>query len=99
MVVPNPKDIVTQGITNIPALRTDMEATLLDIMLGTWSNGSTSDPAQAYSIPVFMLMQAIESMAQAKILGQQEKKEEAEEEKRKKDFILLIISLVLMVSG
>ena len=99
MVVPNPKDIITGGLGSIPDLRADMEATLFDMILGSWTGGAISDAAQVYSVPVFMLMQAVDSMAQAKALGQQEQKEEAEEEKRKKDFILLIISVILMVSA
>lgn len=98
MVVPNPKDIVTEGLGSISQLRLDMEATLLDMMLGMWDGGATDDPAQAYSTPVFMLMEAVDSMVQAKALGQQEQQDEKEEEKRKKNFILLIISVVLMVS-
>jgi len=98
MVVQNPKDIITDGLGGIPDLRMSMEATLLGMMLGSWAGGDLSDAAQAYSTPVFMLMQGVDSMAQAKALGQQEEKEEAAEEKRKKNFILLIISLVLMVS-
>lgn len=96
MVVPNPKDIITKGLGNIPDLQNDMAATYLDILLGQWINGSTSDPLQAYSTPVFMLMQGIDSMQQARDLGQKEQKEEAEEQKRKRDFILLIVSVVLM---
>lgn len=99
MVVPNPKDIITKGLGSIPSLRASMEATLLDIVLGDWSGGSTSDAAQAYSTAVFMLMQAVDGMAQAKTLGEQEQQEEEEEERRKKDFILLIVSVVLMVSS
>jgi hypothetical protein len=57
MMVPNPKDIVSPAIPNMPALRNQMKATLLDIMLGQWINGSTSNAAEAYSSPVFMLMQ------------------------------------------
>jgi hypothetical protein len=46
-----------------------------------------------------MLQQAVDSMEQAKELGQQEEeKEEEEERKRKENLILLIISVVLMVS-
>ncbi|KAK5111586.1 hypothetical protein LTR85_011815 [Meristemomyces frigidus] len=97
MVVPNPKDIVTQGLGSIPDLQIAMEATLMDMILGNWADGSTADAAQAYSTPVFMLMEAVDSMAQAKALGKQEQKEEKEEEKRKKDFILLIVSVVLMI--
>ena len=55
------------------------------------------DAAEAYSTPVFMLMQAVDSMAQAKALGAQEEKAEEEEEKRRKNFILLIVSVLLMV--
>lgn len=99
MVVPNPKDIVTKAMPNMDGLRTSMQATLLDLMLGQWSNGSVSDPTEAYSMPVFMLMQAVDNMAEAKKLGQQEKQTEEEEAKRKKDFILLIISIVLVVSA
>ncbi|OJJ96909.1 hypothetical protein ASPACDRAFT_1859003 [Aspergillus aculeatus ATCC 16872] len=96
MVVPNPKDIVTKGLGSIPNLKTSMQATLLDIMMGVWTNGTSSDAALAYSTPVFLLMQAVDEMAQAKALGQQEEKEEEEEAKRKKNFILLIVSVVLM---
>lgn len=48
-------------------------------------------------MPVFILMQAVENMAQVKKLGMEEKKQE-EEEKRKRDFILLIMSVALIVS-
>lgn len=71
----------------------------MDIMLGQWRNGSTSDAAEAYSIPVFMLMQAVDDMAEAKKLGKQEKNTEDQERKRKEDFILLIISVVLVISS
>lgn len=99
MVVPNPKDIVTKALPDIPGLITDMKATMLDLMLAQWYNGTSADAAQAYSMPVFMLMQAVENMAEAKKLGTQEKQQEEEEEKRKKDFILLIVSVALMVSS
>lgn len=33
MVVPNPKDIVTKALPDIPGLVTDMQATMLDLML------------------------------------------------------------------
>lgn len=97
MVVPNPKDVVTKALPNIPQLRKSMQATLIDIMLGNWVNGSTANAAQAYSMPVFMLVQAVDNMAQAKALGKKEEEIEAEEEKRKKNFIVLIVSVVLMV--
>ena len=36
IVVPNPKDIVAKGLPDIPGLKIDMEATMLEIMLGSW---------------------------------------------------------------
>lgn len=99
MVVPNPKDVVTKGLGNIDNLRLEMQATLMDMILGIWTDGSIQDPAQAYSAPVFMLMEAVDSMKQAKELGEKEEQtEEEEEEKRKKNLILLIVSIVLLVS-
>ena len=94
MVVQNPKDIVTKALPRIPALRKEMQSTLLDIMLGYWANGTVADAAYAYSTPVFMLMQAVDSMAQAKALGEMEQKEE---EEAQKNFIIMILSVVLLV--
>ena len=94
MKVQNPKDIVIKALPSIPGLRTEMRATLLDIMLGQWVDGTASDAAYAYSTPVFMLMQAVDSMAQAKALGEKEQKQEEEAEK---NFIVMILSVVLMV--
>lgn len=74
-----------------------MQATYLDIVLGLYVGGTTMDAVEAFSIPVFMLMQAVDGMAQAKALGAQEEKEEEEEEKRRKNFIILIVSVTLMV--
>lgn len=96
MSIPNPKDIVTKALPSIPSLRTEMQATLMDMMLGNWASGTSADAAYAYSTPVFMLMQAIESMAQAKALGQ---KEQMAEEEAEKNLIVMIISAVLLVSA
>ena len=96
MDIPNPQDIVTKAIPSLPDLRIDMQATLLDIMLGNFAGGSTTAAVNAYSTPVFMLMQAVDNMAQAKALGEQE--QEAEE-KARINFIIMIVSVVLMVSA
>ncbi|KAK3690963.1 Glucan endo-1,3-alpha-glucosidase agn1 [Vermiconidia calcicola] len=93
MGITNPKDIVTEAIPNLPELRIDMQATLMDIMLGNFAGGSTTAAAHAYSTPVFMLMQAVDDMAQAKKLGE---KEEEEEEKERVNFIIMIVSVVLL---
>ncbi|KAI0191619.1 hypothetical protein F4808DRAFT_476023 [Astrocystis sublimbata] len=96
MVVSNPKSIVTDGLPNIPKLRSDIQNTMLEIMAGSWTGGDPRDAALAYAPALFMLQQAVDSMAQAKELGKQEEKEEEEEErKRKANLILLIISVVL----
>ena len=98
MIVTNPKDIVTKGLGDLPTLRSDMENSLLDIMGGNWIGGDPADAALAYSTPVFMLMEAVDSMAQAKELAQKEEAKEAEEEEeRKKNFIILILSVIFMV--
>lgn len=100
MVVPNPKEIVQQAIPSFPDLRTSMQATQLDFMLGQWYNGSMLDAAEAYSSPVFMLLQGVDGMATAKKIGQEEKEaEEKAAEQKKKDFILTIVSAVLIVSN
>lgn len=97
-MVPNPKDIVPKALGGMEDLQVSLEATLIDAMFSDYIGGSLQDAVQAYSVPVFMLMQAVDSMAQAKALGQkEEEKEEEEERKRKENLILLIVSVVLMV--
>lgn len=103
MVVANPKDLITKALGSISNLKLDMSATLAEMKMGVWvgdeNGGTVDDPVQVYSIPVFMLMQAIENMAQAKALGHKEEEAEAKaEEERKKNLILLIISIFLIVS-
>jgi hypothetical protein len=96
--VSNPKDIVTKGLGSIPELRLSMQATYMEIAVGSYIGGSPLDAAEAFSMPVFMLMQAVENMAQAKALGAQEEEiEEKDREERRKNLILLIVSVVLMV--
>lgn len=99
MVVQNPKKIVTDGLTDIPKLRSDMEGTMMEIAAGRWTGGDTRDAALAYAPAVFMLQQAVDSMAQAKELGEEEEKTQEEEEReRKANLIVMIISVVLLVS-
>ncbi|KAJ5263319.1 hypothetical protein N7478_010924 [Penicillium angulare] len=75
-----------------------MQSTVYDMMLGQWIRGSLQDPSQVYSTAVSSIIQAIDSMAKAKKLGQEEKDaEEQEIEKKRKNFIVMIISVVLVV--
>jgi len=98
MYVPNPKDLVTKGLGSIPELRESMQATYLEIATGFYIGGNPMDAAEAFSTPVFLLMQAVENMAQAKALGVEEKKiEDKEREERRKNFIVFIISMVFLV--
>ncbi|KAI9371712.1 hypothetical protein BJX61DRAFT_12353 [Aspergillus egyptiacus] len=97
MVVQNPKDIVTEGLPNIPGLISDMQVTLLEIMGGSWAGGDARDAAEAYAPAVFMLQQAVEGMAQAKKLGEKEEELEEEEERKKlANLIVTILSVVFM---
>ncbi|KAL4804670.1 glycoside hydrolase superfamily [Aspergillus unguis] len=97
MVVQNPKDIVTKGLPNIPTMRDEMQTTMLEMQGGMYMGGDPRDAALAYAPAVFMLQQAVDSMEQAKELGEQEEKEEEEEERRRKEgLILLIIGVAFM---
>ena len=74
MTITYPKDIVTQGLGDFPTLRSDMENAMLDIMLGKWPDGDPFNAALAFSVPVFMLIQAVDSMAQPSSLANRRKK-------------------------
>lgn len=100
MVVPNPKDIVTPALQNFPSLRSDMANTANEILLQQWNDTSMAAPAQVYSVPVFVMMQGIDNMSQAKTAAEGIKDAEAKEaEEKKKNIILLVLSLVLIVSS
>jgi chitinase len=94
--VPNPKDVITKGLGSIPDLQRDLLATKSDFILDIWEGGSRTDGPDSYSLPVFMVVQAVETMAQVKELGAQEKKEEEAEAERQKNIILLIVSVFLI---
>ncbi|KAL5363079.1 hypothetical protein BJX96DRAFT_186568 [Aspergillus floccosus] len=65
ITVPNPKDLVTDGLNNIMDTRIKIAATWSDMVIGYW-NDSYVDVAQVLSVPVFMLKQAVDAMAQVK---------------------------------
>ncbi|KAM0325563.1 hypothetical protein ACHAQA_007550 [Verticillium albo-atrum] len=74
--IPNPKDIIKEVSGNLEEIRDGMAARFFDIVSGIWDGGN-GDVLQVYSIPVFLLSQAVESMDEAKKTGgeilQQEK--------------------------
>lgn len=87
--VPNPKAIIEAALPNITTLAATIQATRWDVLLGQWS-GSQDDVVQVVSTPVFMIQQAIDSMATVKSLGKAQKDED------KKNLIMEILSIVFV---
>ena len=73
--IPNPKDVITQALPTLGTLQNGILARQMDLNLGNW-NGSSDDLLQCFSMPVFMIDQAVDAMATAKSLGQQYSKEQ-----------------------
>jgi GH18 family chitinase len=86
--VPNPKDIMTEAMKNLQKLYTELAVAMFEIGYGTWE-GSNSDVVEVLSMPIFMMTQAVDGMAQAKEIGEDWEAEE------NKDLILTIITAVL----
>ncbi|GIJ86242.1 hypothetical protein Asppvi_005128 [Aspergillus pseudoviridinutans] len=73
--VGNPKDIITAALPGIGTMQNNLLARELDINLGAWGGGM-QDLLDTFSLPVFMLQQAIASMASVKAIGQKQAKED-----------------------
>ena len=95
MVVNSPKDIVSKGLLNVPDLRQDIVATMLQIIGSSWVGGDGRNAALAYALAVFMLQQAVDSMAQDKALCTQEAKDK-EDNEQKESLIILSIGVALI---
>lgn len=93
VTIPNPKDIVTHTIGNVDDLETLLFTQRLDILLGTY-NGLAGDVVQVMSVPVFLLVQAVDGMEQVKVLAS---KQEEEDREKRKNFILEIVGALLFV--
>jgi hypothetical protein len=74
MDVLNPKDVITSALPQISQMKNNLLARQLDVNLGQW-NGSFDDLLQTFSMPIFMIQQAIDSMATVKSIGEKEAKE------------------------
>ncbi|KAL4879465.1 hypothetical protein BJY04DRAFT_220061 [Aspergillus karnatakaensis] len=85
---PNPKDIVETALDDVAELESELISTSLEMAIGSWE-GDDDDVIQVLSMPIFMIIQAVEAMAEAKEIG-----EELEEEEQER-LILGIISAVL----
>jgi chitinase len=86
----NPKDIVTAALPNMTMLQSTIDSTWMNQMLGQW-DGSGTDPAQVLAMPIALIQQAIDSMAQVKVIGS------AQSDADRKKLILEIITAVLVV--
>ncbi|KAJ6163877.1 Glycoside hydrolase family 71 [Penicillium chrysogenum] len=90
MTFANPKDIISKSGDKFDRLELDIVTTWTEMMFGFW-DGDYDDAAEAVSLPVFMLAQAVESMEQVKQLGKEEK------ELEEKELIMKILTAVLIV--
>ncbi|RYP37991.1 hypothetical protein DL767_002719 [Monosporascus sp. MG133] len=63
--VPDPEDLVPEGISSIDDIKNSLVNIRSDMMLGTWI-GSNYDVVKVLSMPVFLLDEAVKSMRAAK---------------------------------
>ncbi|KAI9742739.1 MAG: hypothetical protein M1818_003468 [Claussenomyces sp. TS43310] len=74
ITVSNPKDIINNALPTIGALQTTILCRQMDLATASWY-GPTDDILQVISMPVFMIVQAVNDMAEVKAVGEQEEKE------------------------
>ncbi|QMW33048.1 alpha-1,3-glucanase/mutanase [Aspergillus flavus] len=91
--IPNPKDSIKDALPRFQQLQLDLTATWGDLSFFLW-DGDDDDAVAALSMPVFMLLQAVDSMATVKQIGEEEKEHE---EEAKRNLILIILSAVLLI--
>ncbi|KAL4944052.1 hypothetical protein BDV06DRAFT_220629 [Aspergillus oleicola] len=84
----NPKDIVVTALEDMTELRSELNITSAQIGLGRWE-GDTDDIVQVLSMPIFMIIQAVKAMEEAKESG------EDIEEQEQRSLVLDILSAVL----
>ncbi|KXJ87798.1 hypothetical protein Micbo1qcDRAFT_151809 [Microdochium bolleyi] len=90
--VTDPKDIWEKALPEMQRLRDKFTSAMLSVGLGLYDVKSDPvDAAVALAMPVSMLTQAAQSMADIKEFGSKI------EARKKKELILLIVSIVLMV--
>ncbi len=83
----NPKDVVTSALPTIDDMMDNILATTAEMYIGAF-NGSILDVPDTFSMPVFLIQQAVQSMATVKQLG---------EEQAKRDKINLILEILGIV--
>lgn len=90
ITVDNPQDVWTGAQGNLAALPSQIDATFLDLLYGSW-DGSAIDTVQVYALAVSMASQAVLAMEQVKAIGKTQKEEE------KNRLIGWIVTAVLMI--
>ncbi|KFY91677.1 hypothetical protein V498_05365 [Pseudogymnoascus sp. VKM F-4517 (FW-2822)] len=90
IIVPNPKEVMTAAQPRMANLTNALYSAEIDLNLGSWL-GPAVDLVEVLSMPVFMIMQAIDSMLQAKDIGEEMREEE------RRNFILMIISIIFSI--
>ncbi|CAG8898521.1 unnamed protein product [Penicillium egyptiacum] len=88
--VPNPKKVVDAAIPNITSLSTTMLSTYFEMRTFTL-DADYGDVATSFSMPVFMMQDATESMKTIKKIGAEA------EEKQKNKLIMMILTIVFAV--
>jgi chitinase len=91
--ITNPKSVIEAAIPNISDLSTVMLGTYAQMRLEIF-DADDADVATAFSMPVFMLGDATDSIKEIKKIGKQQKEAD---DKAKISFILDIVSIVLMI--
>ena len=89
IVVPNPKDTITDALPKVQDLQMTILSSEAQASAGLWG-GNADDVLQVGSMPVFMILQAVDSMASAKAIGLQEKADE------QRNLIFEVLGLVFM---
>lgn len=90
--VANPKDVIQSASTNITELQLTMLGGYALLAMQSYDpSGDSNDVLTASSMPVFMIQEAVKSMARIKEIGAEAHAEE------KKQLILEILNIVLLV--
>jgi chitinase len=88
--VPNPKEIFDQATLHAEDLQLRIESTEVEMALGYYG-GKDEDALSVYSVPVFLLTQAIENIEKVKKIGRDVKTEE------RKELVLEVLGAVFSV--
>ncbi|KAI1295256.1 exo-1,3-beta-D-glucanase [Xylaria venustula] len=96
VTVTNPKDVITAALPSLGNLQTTITARQQDLILGQWT-GPTDDLLQVVSMPVFLIVQAVQAMQADKEEAEKEKKQEEAEKEKKQEEEELIIEILSII--